>query len=184
MSKVSLSITMSLDGFIRRADGNEDVYEGSYDASELLEELIRDTGSVLMGRNAFNMSESPDWYADNYEYQVPIFVITHDAPSLQPKENDRLNFTFVTDGLKSGVEQAKIAAGDRQVAVIGGAAIAQQLLAGDLLDEIQVAIMPALLGSGLRLFEHLGDQIRLEKVRTKESGPRTGIWFRVASPEF
>jgi dihydrofolate reductase len=129
MSKVSLSITMSLDGFIRRADGSEDLYEGSYDASEPLEALIRDTGSVLMGRNAFNMSERPDWYADNYEHQVPIFVITHDAPSLQPKENDRLNFTFVTDGLKSVVEQAKIAAGDRQVTVIGGAAIAQQLLA-------------------------------------------------------
>jgi dihydrofolate reductase len=180
MSKVSLSITMSLDGFIRRADGHEDLYEGSYDASELLEELIRDTGAVLMGRNAFEMSGNPDWYADNYEYQVPIFVITHDAPSAPPKQNDRLTFTFVTDGLRSGVEQAKLAAGDRQVTVIGGAAIAQQLLAGGLLDEIQVGIMPALLGGGLRLFDHFGDQtIRLEKVRTKESGPRTDIWFRV-----
>jgi dihydrofolate reductase len=180
MSKVSLSITMSLDGFIRRADGNEDLDEGSYDASELLEELIRDTGAVLMGRNAFEMSGNPDWYADNYEYQVPIFVITHEAPSAQPKQNDRLTFTFVTDALRSGVEQAKLAAGDRQVTVIGGAAIAQQLLAGGLLDEIQVGIMPALLGGGLRLFDHFGDQtIRLEKVRTKESGPRTDIWFRV-----
>ncbi len=74
MSKVSLSMSMSLDGFIRDQMGDERLYDGEYDASDLLEELIRDTGAVLMGRNAYEMSGDPDWYADNYEYQVPIFV--------------------------------------------------------------------------------------------------------------
>jgi len=180
MSKVSLSMSMSLDGFIRDQMGDERLYDGEYDASDLLEELIRDTGAVLMGRNAYEMSGDPDWYADNYEYQVPIFVATREAPRKSPKQTDRLTFTFVTEGLERAVEQAKAAAGDKQVTVIGGANIAQQLLVAELLDEIQIGIMPVLLGDGLRLFEHLGGRrIRLEKLKIKESGPRTDVWFRV-----
>jgi hypothetical protein len=71
MSKVSLSITMSLDCSIRCADASEDLYEGSCDASELLEESIRDTGSVLMGRDAFEMSGNPDWYARDRRFASP-----------------------------------------------------------------------------------------------------------------
>ncbi len=180
MSKVCLSMSMSLDGFINDRDGSEQLYEGDYDASELLEGMIRATGAVLMGRNAFAMSGDPDWYADNYEYQVPIFVMTKEPPEEVPKQNDQITFTFVTDGIESAVQQAKAAAGGKQVTVVGGANIAQQLLAAHLVDEIQIGIMPVLLSGGLRLFEHLGDQkIRLSKLKVKESGPRTDIWFRV-----
>src|SRR6266581_5453467 len=104
MSKVSLSMSMSLDGFVRDQMGDERLYDRDYDASELLEELIRDTGAVLMGRNAFGMSGDPDWYADNYEYQVAIFVMTKEPPEEVPKQNDQITFTCVTDGIESAVQ--------------------------------------------------------------------------------
>jgi len=175
-------MSTSLDGFINARDGSDNLYEGCYDASELIAEWIRDTGAVVMGKNAFNMPGDPDWYAGNYEFQTPIFVLSSTVPEKTPKQDDKLTFTFVTDGVESAVAQAKAAAGDKQVIVIGGASIAQQLLAAGLVDEIQIGILPTLLAGsgGLRLFEHLGDQkIRLEKVKVKESGPRTDIIFRV-----
>lgn len=67
------------------------------------------------------MAEDPDWYAGNYEYQVPIFVLTHHIPSKQPRRTDSLYFTCVTDGIESAIKQAKAAAGDKDVTVIGGA---------------------------------------------------------------
>jgi len=56
------------------------------------------------------MAEAPDWFADNYEYQVPIFVLTHQPPKHHPRETDHLTFTFVTDGIESAIRQAKTAA--------------------------------------------------------------------------
>ena len=61
----------------------------------------------------------PDWYADNYEFQVPISVLTHHVPEKKPKETERLTFTFVTDGIESAVAQAKVAAGEENVLLIG-----------------------------------------------------------------
>jgi dihydrofolate reductase len=76
-----------------------------------------------------------------------------------------LTFTFVTDGIESAIEKAKAAAGGKNVTVIGGANTAQQLIRAGLLDEIQIGIMPVLLGEGLRFFEHLGtEHIELEKL--------------------
>jgi len=101
MSKVILGFTISLDGFINDRNGSIDVlYPDLLDwqESEMGKESIQDTGAVVMGRNTFNMSEDPDWFAGNYEYQVPIFVLTHHAPKKHPKETEQLTFTFVTDG--------------------------------------------------------------------------------------
>jgi dihydrofolate reductase len=112
---------------------------------------------------------------------VPIFVVTHHPPEQAATgENDRLRFTFVTDGVEAAVAQATAAAGDKDVTVIGGASIAQQLLAARCVDELDLSIMPVLLGDGLRLFDHLGPEpIRLEKCGVTESGLRTDLRFRV-----
>ena|SRR5579859_8065300 len=186
MGKVVVGLTMSLDGFINDLSGSvQNLYPDLNDLrnTEMLQEEIRTTGAVVMGRHAYAMG-NPDSYADTYEFQVPIFVLTHHVPETLPKQNDKLTFTFVIDGSQSAIEQAKAASGDKNVMVIGGANTVQQLIKAGFVDEIQVGIMPVLLGEGLRLFEHLGtDAIRLEKISVIESAARTDLQFRVVKEE-
>jgi dihydrofolate reductase len=87
----------------------------------------------------------------------------------------------VTDGIESAVEQARAAAGDKAVQVVGGVSLIGELLHAGLVDELRVDIMPVMLGTGLRLFDDPDlDDIRLEKIGTQEFGPRTILMFRVA----
>jgi dihydrofolate reductase len=187
MGKVVFGMTMSLDGFIN--DRNESVSALYHDLDTLRDtepmmESMQNTGAVVMGRNAFAMAEDPDSYAGNYEYQVPIFVLTHKAPKKHPKETNDLTFTFVTDGVESAIEQAKAAAGDKDVTIIGGASVAQQCLKAGLVDELQIDIMPILLGKGLRLFEQLDEEpIQLEKIATVDAPVRTHLKYRVIKQE-
>jgi dihydrofolate reductase len=182
MGKVVLGMTMPLDGFINNRNGSvERLYPDLVELgrTEMLQESIRTTGAVVMGRHAFAMGD-PDSYARNYEYQVPIFVLCEMAPYKLPKQDRSLTFTFVTDGIVSALEKARKAAGDRNVQVIGGANVAQQCIRAGLMDEIQSGIMSVLLCGGLRLFEHLGTaQIQLERIRVIDSPPRTDLRFRV-----
>lgn len=182
MGKVIVGTTMSLDGFINDRNGDVSRLYPDLEAlrkTELLAKAIQTTDAVVIGRRAYAMGD-PDAYADAYEYQVPIFVLTHAAPEKRPKENDRLTFIFVTFGIERAIEQAKAAAGGKHVMVIGGANTAQQCIRARLCDEIQIGIIPILLGEGLRFFEHPGgDPIELERVRVMESPARTDLWFRV-----
>jgi dihydrofolate reductase len=132
-----------------------------------------------MGRRAYDMAGGD---FTGYEFQAPIFVLTHHPPNRVAKgENDRLTFTFVTAGVESAVAKARSAAGDKDVVVIGGAATAQQCLNAGLVDELEVAVRPVLLGAGLRLFEHLDvEQIQLERIGVAESPTATDLRFRVA----
>ena len=127
------------------------------------------------------MAEDPNWFAGNYEYQVPIFVLTHQPPRKHPKETENLTFTFVTDGIESAIEQAKAAAGDKDITVIGAPNTAQQCLRAGLADELHIDIMPVFLGAGLRFFDNAGDpQIQLERIRVVElPGGRTHLRFRI-----
>lgn len=184
MGNVILGTTMSLDGFINDRTGSVDALYPDLDAwreTELGKESIQNTGAVVMGRNSYAMSEDPDWFAGNYEYQVPIFVLTHEPPKKHPRETQDLTFTFVTDGIQSAVRQAKAAAGDRDVNIIGAASTAQQCLKEGLADELQVDIMPVLLGGGLRIFEGIGaESIQLERIKVLElPGGRTHLRFRI-----
>ena len=182
MGKVILGITLSLDGYVN--DRNGSVAALYPDLAEWREtkpgkESIQNTGAVVMGRNSYDMAEDPDWYVD-YEYQVPIFVLTHHVPEKKPKGTDKVTFTFVTDGLESAIRQAKAAAGDKEVNIIGAASVFQQCLKAGLADELDVDIMPVLLCSGLRLFENINaEKIQLERIRVTElpSG-RTHLRFR------
>jgi dihydrofolate reductase len=152
-----VGMTISLDGFVNDRNGSNDSLYPDLDElrnTELLQEPIRNTGAVVMGRRAYAMAADPDWYVGNYEFQVPIFVVTNEAPKKLPKQSEQLTITFVTEGIASAIGQAKVAAGDKDVTVIGGASTAQQCIAAGLADEIWIDIMPVLLSDGLRLFEH------------------------------
>lgn len=174
---------MSLDGFINDKNGN--VGELYTDFAELtvlpsFQETIEQTGAVVMGRRAFEMGE-PDDYAESYEFQVPIFVLTHHPPEKHPRESETLTFTFVTEGVESAIRQAKEAAGDKDIQIIGGANTIQQCLNTGLCDELHIDIISILLGEGLRLFEHLDtNRIKLETISTEQTTPtRTSLVLRV-----
>ncbi|HKG54034.1 MAG TPA: dihydrofolate reductase family protein [Anaerolineales bacterium] len=184
MGKVVLGMTMSLDGFINDRNGSvEALYPDLADwrETEPGKESIRNTGAVVMGRHSFAMSEDPDWFAGNYEYQVPIFVLTHEPPKKHPKETGDLTFTFVTNGMESAITQAKAAAGDREVNIIGATSTAMQCLKARLADELHVDIMPVLLGGGLRAFEEIEEQqVQLERIKVMElPGGRTHLRFHI-----
>jgi dihydrofolate reductase len=181
MANVIIGATMSLDGFMNDRHGDVSRLYPDLEALrriEMLQEEIRMTGAVLMGRRAYDMAEGD---LTDYEYQVPIFVLTHHIPEQVVRgQNDKLTVTFVTNGIESAIEQAKAAAGDKHVMVVGGANTAQQCLRAGLVDEIHIGIVPILLGEGLRFFEPLAnEQLELEKTRVFESPTRTDLWFRV-----
>ena len=176
--KIVLSMTMSLDGFVNDRNGEvQKLYPNlaALRKTSVLREAMQTTGAVLMG-GGYDMADGD--FTD-YEFQVPIFVLTHDAPRKIAKgENEKLRFTFVTDGLASAVKQAKAVAGNKNVRVIGGASITQQMIKAGLFDELQIGIAPVLLGNGLRLFEHLSGEFELNKIREGAPlGTATLIFF-------
>jgi dihydrofolate reductase len=182
MARVIVGMTTSLDGFV--ADRNGDVGRLYPDLADLrgtdyMDDAIDETGAVLMGRKTFAMG-NPDGYVGTYEFQVPIFVVTHEPPEVKPKQDERLTFTFVTDGVESAVAQAAAVAGDKAVTVVGGVNLMQQLLKAGLVDELRVDVMPVLLGGGSRLFGNNDlERIELETIDVRRVGARTSLRFRV-----
>ena len=182
MGKVIVGLTISLDGLINDRDGGVGALYPDMEAlhaSASLQESIRTTGAVVMGRRTFAMGD-PDWYAGNYEYQVPIFVVTRTPPARRPRQDERLTFTFVTDGVASAIGQAKAAAGDRDVTVVGGARVLQQCLRDGLADELHLDVRPVLLGEGQRLWDDLGPQPPALETISVTPGPLvTEMRFRI-----
>jgi dihydrofolate reductase len=181
MARVHAGMAVSLDGFV--ADRNGSVERLSDPTvlrdADYLNALIAETGAVVMGRRSFDMAEDPDWYVGNYEFQVPIFVLTHQPP-VAPKQDEQLTFTFVTDGVESAIAKAKAAARHNVVQVLG-ASVIQQVLRAGLVDELHVEVMPVLLGAGLRLFDGPGlERVSLTKIGVREVGAMTELRFRVA----
>jgi dihydrofolate reductase len=181
MANVIVGATMSLDWFMSDRNGDVSLLYPDLAAlrsTEMLQEEIQTTGAVVMGRRAYDMAEGD---VTDYEYQAPIFVLTHHVPEQAAKgQNDRLTITFVSDGIASAIAQAKAAAGDKHVMVVGGANTAQQCLRAGLVDEIHIGIVPVLLGEGLRFFEPGSiEQLQLERTRVFESPTRTDLWFRI-----
>jgi dihydrofolate reductase len=110
---------------------------------------------------------------------VPVFVLTHEPREASVKEGGT-TFTFITDGIESALRQARAAAGDRDVAVGGGATTMQQFLKAGLLDELQIHLIPVVLGGGVRFFEETGSQpIEMERVKVMASPGVTHLWFRM-----
>jgi dihydrofolate reductase len=146
--------------------------------AEILDEAFATVGAVVMGRRMFNKGERP--CGENPPFHLPVFVLTHEARQAVAKEGGT-TFTFVTDGIESALRQARAAAGDKDVSVAGGAHTIQQYLKADLLDEMQIHLVPVLLGDGIRLFDRLGaEHIEIEGTRVIESPGVTHLRFRVA----
>jgi dihydrofolate reductase len=132
------------------------------------EDILGGAGATIMGRNMFGGGPGPwdeswhGWWGDDPPFHHPVFVITHHRR--EPLElQGGTTFHFVTDGIESGLAQARAAAGGRDVSLGGGASVAQQYLAAGLLDELVVSVVPVLLGGGARLFDDVGEA-RLEQV--------------------
>jgi dihydrofolate reductase len=137
-------------------------------SSAVIDGSLARAGATIMGRNMFGGGPGPweeswrGWWGDDPPYHHPVFVLTHHPR--EPIEMDGgTTFHFVTDGIESALEQARAAAGDKNVSLGGGASVAQQYLAAGLLDELVVSVVPNLLGGGARLFENLGSA-KLEQV--------------------
>ena len=179
MGTVTFGMRMSLDGFVADQDGDSSVLYPDLDDiadNEAVKEAIRTTGAVILGRRSYDLADGD---LTGYEFQVPIFVLTHVAPKQVAKgQNKRLSVTFVTDGIESAVERAKAGAGEKNVQVIGASA-GQQCLAAGLLDEVSVAVMPILLGGGTRMFEQMDSRHQLERIRVIEMPVDTELRFRV-----
>lgn len=176
---------MSLDGFVSDRHGSVDRFYPDMEVlrnTEELQEEIRTTGAVVKGRRAYDMGEGD--FTD-YEFQAPIFVLTHRAPEQPAKgENDQLTFTFVTDATERALQQARATAGDSDIAIAGGANLIQQYLSAGLLDELQIHLVPILLGNGTRLFDHIDTQhVELEGTRVIESPGVTHLKFRVKNKQ-
>jgi len=184
MGKVILGFVISLDGYIEDKNGSASrLYAnyadlGSLRDLEAIQAAMRTTGAVIMGRRAYERGNG-DY--TGYEFQTPIFVVTHNPPETPAKgENENLKFHFVADGVESAVRHAKAAAGDKNVTIVGGAEIAQQVLKAGLVDEVQIDIAPVLLGAGLRAFDNLsGKPIELESTHVGTTAGVTNLVFRV-----
>jgi dihydrofolate reductase len=155
---------------------------------DLMAETLSRTGATVMGRRMFGGGEGPwgdepweGWWGDEPPFRMPVFVLTHHPREPLPKEGGT-TFTFVSDGIESAIDQARAAAGQKDVVLAGGADVIQQALRAGLLDEVQVHVAPILLGGGTRLFDRLDpEQLGLEKTRVIDSPAVTHFLLRVVS---
>lgn len=168
----------------REAHGMEggDVNE----SARIVEEARANVGAAVMGRNMFGPpggggwgeGQWTGWWGNDPPYHYPVFVLTH-----HPREPLELEggttFHFVTDGIEAALERAREAAGGKDVKLWGGAQTIQQYLAAGLLDELELHVVPVLLGAGARLFDNLGDaKPRLEQVRAVEAPGVSHLKYR------
>jgi dihydrofolate reductase len=155
------------------------------ESTAVVEESLANIGATVMGRNMFGGHPGPwdpdklwnGWWGDDPPFHHPVFVLTHHAREPLPLQGGT-TFFFVTDGIESALDQARRAAGGKDVSLAGGASAAQQYLAADLVDEMEISLVPTLLGSGERLFENIGDDLYgLKLVRTVAAPNVTHLKF-------
>lgn len=191
MPKVTADISMSLDGFITDPgasvgtplEGNDPgrLHDWKYDAktdadAEMVAELYASTGAVLIGKRMFDAGAEP--WGDPPPFGMPVFVLTHEARAPQPMQGGT-TYHFVA-GIEAALEQARAAAGDDDVSVWGGANIIRQYLEAGFLDQMDLHLIPILLGRGVRLFEDLtSESFALRRVRCIETPGATHFRFEV-----
>ena len=166
----------------RRAHGKEggEVNE----STPVMEQELANIGATIMGRNMFGGGKGPwsetdpwnGWWGRNPPFHHPVFVLTHHAREPLVLEGGT-SFTFVTEGIESALEQARRAAGGKDVALSGGARTAQQYLKAGLVDEMQLHVVPTLLGGGERLFDGVDDLHGLVLVDTVAAPNVTHLRF-------
>jgi dihydrofolate reductase len=154
-------------------------------STRIVEKSLENIGATVMGRNMFGgrgpWGEEPweGWWGEEPPFHTPVFIVTHHKRPAVVKRGGT-TFTFVTDGIESALEQAFAAAGGKDVTLAGGATVAQQYLAAGLIDEMQINLVPVLLGDGARLFENLpGTPPALEVVDTVAAPGVTHLSYRL-----
>jgi len=200
MTQIFTALSASLDGFIAGPDDGPDrplgrggmrlfdwysdgdtpsrFYEAfklSAASAEVFDAVAGRVGAVISGRQTYDITNG--WGGDGPLPGAPLFVLTHQVPDQVPQGSSR--YTFVTDGIESAVRQASEAAGGKDVSVMGAAPVQQALRAG-LLDEVEIHLVPVLLGGGVRLLDHLGDNpVDLEVLQVVDAPGVTHLRYRV-----
>lgn len=197
---VVCNITMSADGYVAGPNQTEerpfgdDGGDGFGDklhawmfedpeANRAEVEEIAAYKAVIMGRNMFGPVRGEwdrpwkGWWGDDPVFHAPVFVLTHYPRDPQPMSGDT-TYHFVTDGITSALEQARSAAGDGDVSILGGAATINQFLAAGLVDELRLHVVPITLGVGARLFEGV-PALELEQVKSRATDSVTHLTYRV-----
>jgi dihydrofolate reductase len=155
------------------------------DSTAVMEESLANVGATVMGRNMFGGEGSWEakpwdgWWGEEPPFHHPVFVLTHHGREPLVK-NGGTTFTFVTDGIESALAQAEAAAGGKDIALAGGADVAQQFLRAGLVDEMQLHVAPVLLGGGTRLLDNLGGaDVELECIRVLDAPGVTHLKYRI-----
>ena len=151
----------------------------------VVDEENTNVGAEIMGRGKFGPAtrgpwgDDPwqGWWGDDPPFHKPVFVLTHHER--EPLILTDTTFTFVTDGIESALERARQAAGEKDVFIGGGADVINQYLAAGLVDELELHVVPLLLGGGARLFADIGPDVKLELIRTIEAPGVTHLKYRV-----
>lgn len=178
MSKVFIHATVTLDGFMADTDGGVDWMNGFPSApgdEDVVGRVIQELGAVVGGANKTQTIEDGE-VPYGAEVKVPVYLMTHSAH--EPIEKDDVTYTFVVDDITQAVESAKKAAGDKWVSLLGGS-ISRQCLELGLVDEIQLHVVPILLGEGISLFAGLRERVKLERVETLAFASETHLRYRV-----
>jgi len=202
MASVVAEITVSLDGFVAGpndgpelglGEGGEQLHEWVYGLkswrephgleggemgpdADLLEESFKRAGAIIVGRRMFDNARG---WGEEPPFRMPVFVLTHEDREPEEKQGGT-TFTFV-NGIENALEQARVAAGGKDVSIGGGAETIQQFLKAGMLDELLVHIAPLLLGGGVRLFEGVGPDVQLEQTQVISSPAVTHLRFRVTT---
>ena len=195
MSRVTCDITTSVDGFVAGpnqslenpiGEGGSRIHEWIFNPQgedqKVIDAWQTAPGAYVMGRNMFGPGRGEwdldwkGWWGEEPPYHTPVFVLTH-FPR-EPLVMGETIFHFVTDGIESALEQARAAAGDRDVSIAGGASTVNQYLAGGLIEELHVHVSPVVLGAGERLFDGVGE-LELAPVEVIGSPGVTHVRYRV-----
>jgi dihydrofolate reductase len=191
-TRVIADISISLDGYVTGpnagvdnglGDGGEPLHTWAFSDDEVDAQILRTStersGAVIMGRRLFDIVDAPHGWSDEMGYGAaevgspPFFVLTHTPPAAVRLD---LDFTFVTTGVADAVAQARAAAGDRDVVVMGGAEVVRQVVGAGLADELSIHLSPVVLGGGTPLFAP-GTQLQLVQREVKVSSTATHLTY-------
>ena len=209
MTNVRAHISVSADGYVAGpnqslenplGEGGEGLHEwvvalkawrephghegGEVNASTpVVEESVANVGAEIMGRGKFGGGPGRwddawrGWWGDDPPFHMPVYVLTHHER--EPLTLSDTTFTFVTDGIESALDQARAAATGKDVMIGGGADVINQYLAAGLVDELELHVVPLVLGGGARLLDGVGPDVKLEQVRSVEAPGVTHLKYRV-----
>ncbi|MEV6831450.1 dihydrofolate reductase family protein [Amycolatopsis sp. NPDC051102] len=189
MGRVIAEISVSADGIVAGPDTSTEhrlgkdgdllhewMFEGTDADGALAAQLFDGTGAFVVGRSMFDVGVDP--WGDDGTFKKPVFVVTN-RPH-EPVVKGPTTFTFVTDGVESALRQAKAAAGEENVVLMGGGTTLRQFLLAGVVDELRLHVVPLLFGAGVRLFDaEVGEHVKLERTAVHETPNATHLTFRV-----